>query len=97
MSKGIYKFEVDFHYAEILGVFIATEKEVKKAIGGTVYLGEVAGKHSEVDVELGWDCIKLISNKAEDISKIEALGLIIGTNPIEELQEQEEDEEDNDV
>jgi hypothetical protein len=90
MSKGIYKFEIDCYYSEISGLFISTSKEVKKAMGKTLHLGEVAGKHSDVEVDLDSGCIKLVSEKEDAVVMFEELGLEIGTNPIEELAEQEE-------
>jgi hypothetical protein len=33
---------------EVDGLFVATESEIKEAIGKQVYFGEILGKHSEV-------------------------------------------------
>lgn len=43
------------------GLFVATEDEIKQAIGREAYFGEILGKHSEVYGEL----------KKKDITKVE--------------------------
>jgi len=47
--RKLYKFECDFgRMGSLEGLFIATEQEVKSAIGKDVQFGEVLGKHSDV-------------------------------------------------
>jgi hypothetical protein len=48
-NKYLYRFYWDCgRSGELEGLFVATEEEVKDAIGRDVYFGEVLGKHSEV-------------------------------------------------
>lgn len=61
------------------GLFVADDKEVKAAIGKTVYFGEILGKHSEVDGTLTAEDLTI---KSEDQAFIEKLVEIIGNSTI---------------
>lgn len=79
------------------GLFIAEKSKIESAYGKHVYLGEVLGKHSEIYGDLDEGDITIIS---EDPVVIETLrnifedGTISGFNPLDYIQE--EDEEDFD-
>ena len=49
MAERVYKWHWDCgRMGSVEGLFVATEEAVAAAIGQDVYLGEVLGKHSEV-------------------------------------------------
>lgn len=49
MERYLWQFYWDYgRSGSVEGLFVATEDEVKRAIGKNVYLGEILGKHSEV-------------------------------------------------
>jgi hypothetical protein len=50
--KRLYKFDCDGYYFKGLGIFWSTPEQIKKLIGKTVNFGSIAGKHSEVEIEL---------------------------------------------
>ncbi|KAA9007242.1 hypothetical protein D3C73_184980 [compost metagenome] len=48
-NKYLYKFGWDCgRMGDVEGLFVATEEEIKDAIGKEVYFGEILGKHSEI-------------------------------------------------
>lgn len=88
MEKGIYKFEITSQLGELTGIFIATEKELKKLIGKKFYFYEKLGKHSEV-----WGSYKgteweLVTQEPEMIKGFEKYNLTFGINPFDYLSEQ---------
>lgn len=93
--KKLYRFFEDFgRMGEISGLFIADEKDVKDAIGQTVYLGEVLGKHSDIDLELDKTQFKVIPVPRETIEiLLEAFGshTLCGMNPLEYVEFGEEE------
>jgi len=51
--KYLYKFyENCGRMGSLDGIFVADEKDIEKMIGKNVYLGEVLGKHSDVDIDI---------------------------------------------
>lgn len=98
MSKGLYEFFEDCgKMGEISGLFIADSEDVVKAFGRTIYMGDVLGKHSEIDIDLSAENVKLLSN---DIDKIEWLQnevfsgetTLSGYNPLDYLDDYEEED-----
>lgn len=95
MSRKLYKFHWDCgRMGDVEGLFIATEKEVKKAIGKDVYFGEILGKHSEVDGSLEEEDLTVISDEQDFINKLEEIighTSISGYNPLDYIQESEDE------
>lgn len=98
--KGIYEFYWPMgRSADITGTFIADSEDVAKIMGKYVYLGEVAGKHSEVDGNIDPGDITL---KTEDQTFIAMFEEIMGEdwstgiNPLEYYEPEEDEEEDED-
>ncbi len=93
MSKVLVKFdEYMSRSSNLEGLFISTEEKVNEMMGKEVYLGEVAGKHSEVIVTLGSDDIEIISDDANVIqvlSDIFPSGTISGINPFKTYDERD--------
>jgi hypothetical protein len=89
--KKLYKFNLNHLYGILEGLFVSTEVEIKNIIGSTLYLGEVAGKHSEVIEVLEWDHLLEL-----DVSQLTIENLlnannretnICGCNPFDYLEE----------
>ena len=94
--KAIYKFYWDCgSKGDISGIFVAEESVVEAAIGKEVYLGEVLGKHSEVYGTLDREALELKSDDpvfVEQFIKIIGDGCISGYNPLDYIEQGEEDE-----
>lgn len=88
----LYEFFWDCgRQGDIVGLFIATEEQVKNAIGKRVYFGEVLGKHSEIYGILEERDLFVVS---DDQEKIEWLGRILGSsvsgfNPLEYISHED--------
>ena len=95
---NLYSFYWDCgRMGSVEGLFLATEKEVKAAIGKEVYFGEILGKHSEIYGTLEADEITLVSDDQEKVEWLSSLfeyTCISGYNPLEYIQDSEEDELD---
>lgn len=95
--NNLYSFYVDCgRMGSLDGLFIATQEEIDKAIGKYMYFGEVLGKHSEVEGNLEAHEIKLVSDDQEKVDwLLELLGeSVSGFNPLEYIQDSDEDEEE---
>ncbi len=83
--RKIFRFYVDCgRNGEIEGVFTADQTEVDQIMGETIFLDEVLGKHSHVEVEIT-DEITVISDDEDFVSKFEEImgsGSISGINPL---------------
>lgn len=98
---AIYEFFWDCgRSGNVEGLFIADKEDVEKAMGNSVYFGEILGKHSEIYGTLEEDDLKIKSEDQDFIQKcIEVFGngTISGYNPLSYLDESEEDPEDEDI
>jgi hypothetical protein len=67
------------------GLFVATESEVKEAIGRDVYFGEILGKYSEVSGTIEDGEIKKIDLDTETVERVTKLlgDTWSGYNPLE--------------
>ena len=94
-KKVVWKFYWDCRrMGEVEGVFIATDAEIKAALGKNVYFGEILGKHSEIQGVLEEKDLTRLTDDQEFISKAEQYGLSrSGYNPLEYLHEEDEEEE----
>ena len=83
---------------DIDGIFIVDKEAIEDAYGKHVYLGEALGKHSEVYGDLDQGDITIIS---EDPVVVEVLlnlfedGTISGFNPLDYIEETDEEDEDD--
>lgn len=72
MNKYLWKFYWDCgRSGSLSGLFVATENEIKEAIGREVYFGEVLGKHSEVYGQLEEGDITRVNLDSETVEKVE--------------------------
>jgi hypothetical protein len=92
------------------GLFIATQEQVDEVLGWECYFGEALGKHSDVRVTLSEEVFETISSDQDLIKSLErtfaleeswagvpySSRTLSGYNPLNRIQETEEDEEDFD-
>lgn len=87
----LYKFNLNHPYGILEGLFASTEVKVKNIIGSILYLGEVAGKHSNVTQVLEWDHLidlEVSQTTIEDLLKANGeIYNICGCNPFDYLEE----------
>jgi hypothetical protein len=70
-QKYLWSFYWDYKRCGSLdGLFVATEEEVKEAIGQEAYFGEVLGKHSEVYGDLSEGDISKIDISPEAVAEV---------------------------
>lgn len=81
--KKLWKFSWPMPYCWCVGLFRATEEEVKNAIGKTIYLGEIEGKHSEVYGEIEEGDITLVSGNPVIVFDVPEIGI----NPLDYLDD----------
>lgn len=79
--KKLWKFEVEMKYGLCVGLFKATDEEVKAAIGNRIFISEGAGKYNDIIGTLMDSDISIISS---DPCIVEAVPEI-GYNPLEYL------------
>ncbi len=72
-------------YCNISGIFIEEKDIVDYVLEREfeIYGGELAGKHSSIDVLVNKDTLKIISDNQEAVRMIEELGLENGFNPFD--------------
>lgn len=95
--KQLYRFNLDCgRMGDLDGLFVTTQEALNKALNKTIYLYEVLGKHSEIEVTISNDTLTLLS---EDQEKLEWLlninggfETISGINPLEYVEEEEDEE-----
>lgn len=95
--KGLYKFFWDCgRMGDVEGLFIATSEDVEDSIGKNIYFGEILGKHSEISGKLGSEDLTLLSCDVDKLNWLEGIAgkNISGFNPLEYIDEYEEDEND---
>ena len=79
---GIYKYYCDCYYGDISGIFVADSDDVKAAIGHGLYLGEVLGKHSQVEIELCEEDFTLVTEDQDIVRIFEDLNMSSGYDVI---------------
>lgn len=87
--KKLYKFYWDCgRQGDVEGVFIATEREVKNAIGCDVYFGEILGKHSDVHGTIEENEIKELKVSPTTVEELEKVigKTISGYNPLSYIE-----------
>ena len=92
----LWKFECDCGNAGTIdGMFFATNKDIKAALGADIHIWDAFGIHSEVTLDLGRGHLSAIKIDAKTVAKLqEAVGgndTLCGHNPLHYLPEEEED------
>lgn len=89
-GTALWKFYKYFgRNGSLSGLFVETDANVKEAIGQRVYLGEVLGKHSNVETVLAEDDFKRLTDDPAFIAKFEEFQCSSGLNPLDYLGEDE--------
>lgn len=87
--KRLYQYDVDIYYASLKGMFVADEQEVTNAIGRRIYWGEIAGKHSEIVIDVEVGDFSVINVPEDFVLEFETKIGSFGYNPIERLRDEE--------
>ena len=82
MNK-LWKIEWDCGHGTLYGIFLATDGEVKSLVGNQIYMGEVNGKHSEVDWVVEEGEIELFSDDEYVIAHVKPFGY----NPFDYIED----------
>lgn len=94
-KKGLYKFYWDCgRMGHLDGLFIATKEDIFRLIGSYIYFGEILGKHSEIDGTVEADDIILLTNSEEVIKVFEDNNISVGYNPLNYLDDSEDEDEE---
>lgn len=91
-QKNVYTFNADFGRQGILyGLFLATASQIEELLNHDeeIYLGEVLGKHSEVELEIESEHIDLVTDDQAVVSVIEQYGLENGINPLKYFNQED--------
>lgn len=85
--KKLYHFDFDTYYSNTEGLFVADEADVAAALGQTIYLGEVEGKHSEVSGPLEHTDLNVVTDDPAFIAQFEQLfPKGFGINPLSYIE-----------
>ncbi len=88
--KKLYRYSCDFgRMGSLDGVFVADDTAIEKAIGKSLYFGEVLGKHSEVYCDFSKGDLDEITDDQDFIEKFEKLDCASGYNPLRYLEDEE--------
>ncbi len=93
MELLLVKYQEDFGYGCLDGLFTCTQAELESLKGRFVYFGEVLGKHSDVYTEHSHENCQILPTKEGDIATVVRLfgvGNISGLNPLEYVEEDED-------
>lgn len=96
MGKVLVSFFWDCgRMGSVEGLFVTTRDELAAGYGKRVYFGEILGKHSEVYGVLQAKDITIESDDQEFIDKLVSLlgEHISGYNPLDNIQEGQDEEE----
>ena len=91
--KRLYRFYLDCgRMGDLEGLFITTKEVLNKALGQTIYLYDVLGKHSELEVTISSDTLTLMSEDQDKIEWLQQINggfeTISGLNPLEYIEEE---------
>ena len=95
MEKVLVKYNEDFYYVDMSGLFICTKEELETLKGREVYFGETLGKHSEVTTNDAYDYCEIISEDQDlihDLLTVFGSNNISGYNPLDYVEESEDEE-----
>lgn len=94
-KKALWRFHWSVgRMGDVDGLFVATDAEVEDALGREVYFGEILGKHSEVYGTLEAKDLTRLTGDPSFISKFEEYGCGNGYNPLDYLNAEEDDSEE---
>jgi hypothetical protein len=86
--KGVYKFYWDCgRDGSLEGTFVATDEEIKNALGSELYFNDVLGKHSEVFGVFTEEDITLVTADPDAVAVFEKFDFQVGYNPLDFVEE----------
>lgn len=97
MEKVLVKYNDDFYYGVISGLFICTKDELEALKGRGVDFGSALGKHSEVTTDSAYNYCEIVSEDQDlihDLVTVFGSNNISGYNPLDyvvDLQDEGED------
>ena len=87
---GLYKYSEHFGSQGMLeGLFFATAQDMQSMMNKEIYFGEVLGKHSEVETIIKKDSVTLITDDAEEVQRLQKLGIQVGIDLTDYLDQVE--------
>lgn len=92
MEKVLVKYNEDFYYGVMSGLFVCTEEELETLNNKEVDFGSVLGKHSEVTTEDAYDYCEIVSEDQDlihDLLTVFGSNNISGHNPLDYVQDLE--------
>lgn len=95
MEKVLVKYNEDFYYGVMSGLFICTKDELEALNGREVYFGSELGKHSEVVTEGAYESCEVVSEDQDlihDLLTVFGGNNISGYNPLDYVLESEDEE-----
>lgn len=89
MNQKLYKFHWDYgNMGDVHGIFIATDEEIKDALGRVVSFGSALGKYSDIYGDLEEKDLEVVSEDQNFIQQFsECIGRSFGYNPLEYILE----------
>ena len=93
MEKVLVKYDQDFYYGIMNGLFISTKEELESLNGRKVYYCEALGKYSEVTTEDAYEYCEIVSEDQDlihDLLTVFGSNNISGYNPLEYVVESED-------
>ncbi len=91
--KKLYKWKENFRAGTLEGVFVAEESDMYQICDVNIYLGEVLGKHSEIQLKFTMKDFTVLTEDQNFIEQFVKLVGQIGYNPFDSLPEEYEDDE----
>jgi len=83
--EALYKFHWDRgRMGDVESIFVADTEEVAKAIGKTVYFGEILGKFSDIEGTLSSEDLIVLTEDQDFIAKYKLYNIgTTGHNPLD--------------
>ena len=97
MEKVLVKYDQDFYYGIMSGLFITTKEELETLNGREVYFGSELGKHSEVMTEGAYESCEVVSEDQDlihDLLTVFGSNNISGYNPLDYVTDLEDEGEE---
>jgi hypothetical protein len=89
MTLKLYRYHEDFgRMGYLSGTFVADDADVEKALGQSVYLGEVLGKHSDISATIVDETLTVLTDDQDFIKKFHKFQCDSGQNPVAALLDQ---------
>ena len=94
MEKVLVKYNEDFYYGVMSGLFISTKGELETLTGREVDFGSALGKYSEVTTNDAYDYCEIVSEDQDlihDLLTVFGGNNISGYNPLDYVEDEGEE------